>query len=238
MGKLLYAKDGKIYANEYLEIHVPMEYFKSDILIDMGFAIETFGLLFVTPYTGGKAGSVKLLNIPTTVNIMVYDYEDNEIKIKEKTLKVRTLKYMKDSYILHQTIQKGREVAGAFLNIVLNGKLPKSISYDKTLDIWWRNLEISGVSFKVPSKIYEMILASTYRNPHNVKERYGEYYGTQINSDGFDYMTGNVRDVVEALSTFSGFAFEDINRMITNGINNSIDEVEEAVSPLEKIIYY
>jgi len=44
--------------------------------------------------------------------------------------------------------------------------------------------------------------------------------------------------VVKDLSTFSGMVFEDIGMMISNGINNSIEGVEEPVSPLEKIIHY
>ena len=97
---------------------------------------------------------------------------------------------------------------------------------------------MAGVNFQVPSKIYEMIISNIYRNPNNVKQRYGEYYGKQTNPKGIDYKTGNVRDVVEGLSTFSGMVFEDISRMITSGINNSLDGIEEPVSPLEKIIYY
>ena len=83
-----------------------------------------------------------------------------------------------------------------------------------------------------------MIIAATYRNPHNTKERYGQYYGRQTNPNGYDYKTGNVREVVKDLSTFTGMVFEDISGMISNGINNSINNNEEPVSPLEKIIHY
>ena len=70
------------------------------------------------------------------------------------------------------------------------------------------------------------------------KKRYGQYFGKQTNPTGYDYKTGNVRSVVKDLSTFSGMVFEDISTMISNGISNSIDNVEEPVSPLEKIIHY
>lgn len=238
MKKILYAKDGKIYNNVYTEIYVPLAYFIDGFAINKGSSIETLGLLYIRPFENGTAGEIKLLNIPTIVNIMVYSFEEDEIKINGKSIKVLVLKYMKDSYILHQTIKKGREVAEAFLNSVLMAKLPKVLNYNKILNIWWKNLEISGVTFKVPSKTYEMILASIYRNPNNMKQRYGEYYGKKSSPDGYDYKTGNVRDVVEGLSTFSGMVFEDINRMITSGINNTLDNVEEPISPLEKIIHY
>lgn len=215
-----------------------MNYFDDKFAVNKGSSIETIGLLYTRAYPDGSEGPIRLLNVPAVINVMIYDFQIEEIRVNGKPLSVMSLKYLKDSYVLHQTVQKGREVAEAFLNSVLMGKLPKTLNYAKTINIWWRNLELSGVSFKVPSKIYEMILANTYRNPNNPKQRYGEYYGKQTNPSGTDYKTGNVRDVVEGLSTFSGMVFEDTNRMITSGINNSMDGVEEPVSPLEKIIYY
>ena len=173
---------------------------------------------------------------------IVPEYESLHTQSKEyivnDIIDVMTLEYLKDSYVLHQTIAKGRDVANAFLNMMLAGKLPTTLNYTKIIDIWWKNLEISGVSYKVPSKIFEMIIATIYRNSHNTKERYGQYYGKQTNPSGYDYTTGNVRDVVKDLSTFSGMVFEDIGTMISNGINNSIDNIDEPISPLEKIIHY
>jgi hypothetical protein len=169
---------------------------------------------------------------------MIYNYTERTVDIEGMNIKCMVLEYMKDAYVMHQSITQGREVAETFLQMVLAGKVPKTISYMKLIDIWWKNLSISGVNFKVPSKIYEMILASIYRSPNNPKERYGQYIGRQNNTTGLDYKTNNVREVVKNLSTFSGMVFEDMNAMITNGINNSINNIEEQESPLEKIIHY
>lgn len=235
---LLYAKDGHLYNKEYCEIYIPMEYFDNGYATNKGVSIETLGLLYIRPYPNGKEGPIELLNLPAEINVMMYNFQLEEIKIHGRSLSVMTLKFLKDSYVLHQSIQKGREVAEAFLGYVLMGKLPKTLDYAKIIDIWWKNLEISGVSFKVPSKIFEMIIASIYRNPNNIKQRFGEYYGKQSTPNGYNYKTGNVRDVVEGLSTFSGMVYEDISRMITSGINNSISGEDEPVSPLEKVIHY
>ena len=167
-----------------------------------------------------------------------YSTHLDAITARTKEEECLALEYPKDSYIVHQTLPKGREVANRFLDSVLGGKLPHTLNYTQLLDIWWKNLEISGISYKVPSKIFEMILASIYRNPHNLKERYGQLYGRQTNPNGYDYVTENVRSVVKDLSTFSGMIFEDIGTMITNGINNAVTNVEEPESPLEKIIHY
>lgn len=237
---ILYANAGKIYCNDYFEIYIPLAYFNDKPIIakNMGNYIESLGVVYCREFQKGTVGDIKLLNIPTVVEFMNYDSSESVIEIHGQTIPVMTLKYIKDSYIVHQTTTKGKDVAGVFLDSVLGGKLPKSLHYGKLLDIWWRNLEMAGISYKVPSKIYEMILASIYRNPHNQKERYGQYYGRQTNPSGYDYKPQNVRSVVKDLSTFSGIVFEDMGTMITSGVNNSMSGIEEPVSPLEKIIHY
>lgn len=235
---ILYANSGKIYCNDYMEIYIPASYFKDGIAINNGSSIETIGIVYTRTYLNGKEGEIKLLNLPIIVNLMVYEFKQETIKVHGTSLDVMTLMYLKDSYVLHQTVTKGREVAEAFLGSIMAGKLPRTLSYPQVINMWWRNLEIAGISFKVPSKIYEMIIASIYRNPNNPKERYGQYYGKQTNPDGYDYVTDNVRNVVKNLSTFSGMVFEDIGTMITSGINNSVEGIDEPVSPLEKIIHY
>lgn len=235
---VLYAKEGKIYNSEYIELYVPMDYFNDGIAQNHGSTIETLGILYVHTFTDGNPNEVKLFNVPVISEFMLYSSHPDTIDVHGKNVDCVAMEYPKDSYILHQTLPKGREIANQFLDTILAGKLPKTINYNKLIDIWWKNLEISGISYKVPSKIFEMILANIYRNPHNVKERYGQYYGKQSNPTGYDYKTENVRAVVKDLSTFSGMIFEDIGTMISSGIVNNVTGEEEAVSPLEQIIHY
>lgn len=235
---ILYAKTGKIYCNDYVEMYVPMSYFNDNMAINKGSSVETIGIVYIRAYPNGKENPLQLFNLPVIINLNVYEFKQETIKVHGKSLDVMTLMYLKDSCVIHQTVTQGREVASLFLESILAGKLPRTLNYVQVINMWWRNLEISGVSFKVPSKIYEMIIASIYRNPRNMKERYGQYYGKQSNPSGYDYETGNVRSVVKDLSTFSGMVFEDIGMMISNGINNSLEDIDEPISPLEKIIHY
>lgn len=235
---VLYAKEGKIYCNEPIEIYIPMEYFDNGSANNKGASIETIGIVYTRSFPKGEDGPLRLINLPIIVNFMLYNFRYETIRVHDKSTDVMTLEYIKDSYVMHQTVTNGREVAEQFLASILAGKLPRTLNYSRIIDMWWRNLEISGVSFKVPSKIFEMIIASIYRNPNNTKERYGQYYGRQTNPNGYDYKTDNVRGVVKDLSTFSGMVFEDIGTMISNGIINSVKQEEEPISPLEKIIHY
>jgi hypothetical protein len=234
---LLYGKEGKLYNSSSCEIYIPSDYFDDKFAIDQGVTIETFGLLFISS-TGGAPGKIQLLNVPTFITLNIYDSEPGEIVVHGRHQKVLICRYLKDSYVMNQYVVQGRQKAEDFLKLVMAGKLPKVLHYPKLMDIWWRNLEITGINFQIPSKIYELILATIYRDPHNQKKRFGETYGKQDNPDGYNYKTGNVREIVANLSTFSGIIYEDINKMITSGINNSLEGIEEPISPLEKIISY
>ena len=231
---LLYAKNGKLYCNEYMEIYIPINF----DMVNKGISLETLGCVYLRGFPDGNEGPIQFLNVPVTVNFMIYNTKNETIRVHDRSIEVLTLQYMKDSYVLHQTIPNGREIAEEFLVSLLSGKLPKTLNYTKIIDLWWSNLEISGVDFKVPSKIMEMVISALYRDPHNNKNRYGQLYGTQSNPTGYDYDTNNVRAIVRSLSTFSGLVFEDISTMISSGIVNTADEIEEPESPLEKIIHY
>jgi hypothetical protein len=238
MQGMLYSKDGKVYNTNYCEIYVPSEYLSDKFATNRGSSIETIGLLYIQEFKDGIPQGIKLLNIPAIMTIHIYESSDGEISVHGQHIPVLVSKYIKDSFMFFAHITQGREVAELFLKYVMNGRLPKTLDYAKLADMWWKNLNLAAVSFKVPSKIYESIIATIYRNPNNIKQRFGEYYGKSISISGYKYQTGNIRDIVENLSTFSGLVYEDINRMITSGINNSLEGREEPVSPLEKIMKY
>lgn len=234
----LYAESGHIYTSECLEIYVPTKYFADNVAVNEGGNITTLGILYCAVVKNGTPGTIKLFNVPTTISIMNYETHNTSINVGGNVIDVLALSYLPGQIVMHQTLPKGREIANDFLDKMLAGKLPKTLNYSKIIDIWWKNLEISGISYKVPSKLFEMIIAAIYRDPNNPKRRYGQKYGMQTPPNGFDYTTDNVRNVVKNLSTFSGMVFEDMGAMISNGINNDLNGVEEPVSPLEKIIYY
>lgn len=234
---MLYAKDGKICAKTFVEVYIPLEYFSDKFAVNQGTTIETFGLLFIRSIEGSE-GPIKLLNIPTRITLNAYDVSAGDIVVHGKHIPVAISRYLKDSALFDEYLPQGRERAEEFVQFVLAGKLPTVLNYEKLADIWWRNLELTNVSFKVPSKIYELILATIYRDPNNSKKRFGETYGKQANPNGYNYKAGNVRNIVSELSTFSGIIYEDINAMVTSGINNTLEGNVEPVSPLEKIISY
>lgn len=230
----LYSKEHKVYAKDYIEIYIPLDYFEDNLAVNKGDKISTFGLVFIRK----KEGPFKLITVPITFELQLYEMEDTEITIQGIKIPCKALKYLKDSYVFDPSVQQTFNDGEAWVTMILNGKVPKCINYAKLIDIWWKNCEISNTDLKCNNKIMELIIAAMYRSRKDFKRRYGQEYGLRTEQVGYDYATGNVRDVVESLSTFSGMVFEDISRMITSGINNSTEGIEEPVSPFEKIIHY
>lgn len=233
----LYEKNAKLYTDAYMEIYIPDGYFEDDrFAINKGIYVESLGIVYAKVF-GEEESPYKIISLPTTVKFIVHEFSKGSIKIHDKVINVMILKYLKNSYVMDNSITRNTMIAEQFLKAVLMGKLPDTLRYDSLIDTWWKNLEIVGFDLKSPSKILEMIIAAIYRDPKNKKNRFGEVYGRSADSSPFAYKTGNVRDVVEGLSTFSGLVFEDVGRMITSGLNNSMEGVEEPISPLEKIIH-
>lgn len=233
----LYEKNGKIYTDEYMEIYIPNGYFEDNrFAINKGVFVETLGIVYAKTF-GKEESPYKIISVPTTIRCIIHEFSQSSIKIRDRVIDVMVLRYLKNSYVMDSAIPKNAVIAEQFLKAVLMGKLPPTLSYDSLINIWWKNLEIAGFNLNTPSKIMESIIAYIYRDSHNKKKRFGETYGKSADNSPYEYKTGNVRDVVEGLSTFSGMVFEDVGRMITSGLNNSLEGVEEPVSPLEKIIH-
>lgn len=236
---LMYVKDNNIYAKDYLEIYIPLIYFgkkgesdKRKYAEDHGETINVFALLYVK----GVDDVIQFMNLPTRVELKQYEWDETEITVREHTMKCRRLKYMKDSFICSDTVIQNFNLGEDWVNMLLDGKVPPTINYPKLINIWWNNCEITGIDLQCHTKIMEIVLCSLFRNKDNMKERYSIVYGNKSTPDGYDYKSGDVRTIVEQSSTFSGFIFEDIGRMITSGINNTLDNVVENQSPLEKVM--
>ena len=69
MPDILYAKNGKIYCNYYIEIYIPMEYFDNGIAVNRGGSIESFGIVYIRAFPEGKEGDIKPKIIGSTATI-------------------------------------------------------------------------------------------------------------------------------------------------------------------------
>lgn len=232
--------DRYIYLNtQYCEFYVPTSYFESKWMVQLSDTIKGLGLFNIGIFENGELKEIRLLNLPTSVEFYVYDSETRVMNFKgESGVECMVLKYIKDQKIMESSTIEDSSSAEMYLDIILKGKVPPSIPYTETLNVWIKNQTMNKVSFGVPSSVLEMILAVCYRDKNDMGRKFSKVIGADPNVSEWDYKMAKIREICQYASTFSAMTFEDINSMITTSINRTREKRYEMESPVEKIIKY
>lgn len=224
----------------YCEFYIPMFYFDSSkrYAEDLSNKINVFGFFNVGIFSNGKLKEMKTLNLPTMIEINVYDSEVRDITMTNgKTTPCKVIKYLKDAKIMQSMIFQDDTNAKNMLKMITSGNLPEIIPYSKCLDVWRKNQELNEVHFGVSSCYLEIILSTMFRNPNNLSQKFSAIASNKDVSD-YDYATASIRQICQYNSTFTALTFEDMDSMITTSLNKSREKIPERESPVEKIIKF
>ena len=99
-------------------------------------------------------------------------------------------------------------------------------------------MDIAGISFDIPDSTYEIVISKIYRSKRNPQKTFGYVLGKDPKHDQLDYTTFTPRQITKTDSVFTGLIFEDMDQMITSGINRTNKELPDKTSPMEEIIKY
>ena len=238
-----FRSDGnRIYVDaEYLELLIPTDWFDESkkFAVDMGNSINLLGVCYVALYEkeGGEP-TIKTMNVPTWIQVNVYETTVRRMLLpgSDDMEQVRVLKYYKGNDLTAARIIADVSNAEKYLKMIMAGKLPGSISYNDSLNLWLRNQHMNDMVFDVPSVILEMLLATSYRDPKDLSKKFATVYGQSANASPFAYRMINNRQISQYASTFTAMTFEDFDAMVTASVNRTMQHKEETISPLEKII--
>lgn len=229
-----------VLAVPYCEFYIPMIYFDEtkQFATDYSSYIKTLGLFNVGIFANGKFKEMKTLNLPTIIDINVYDSEIREVTLSngEKT-PCKVVKYLQNAKIMKDSIFQDDEPVKAYLNYILAGKIPTIIPYSKQLRVWKKNQDLNGVNFGLSSIYLELVLSVVNRNPNDLSQKFSQTYGENGVGD-YDYKYASVRQICQYNSTFTALTFEDIDSMITSSLNKSRNKIKERESPIEQIIKF
>ena len=233
-----------IFTGKYMEVYIPEFYFNKKAAEIIGNHFKTIGILNFRTFnddSGTKPNPLKIINIPTEI----YTYPSGGFDVKELELvegyptKYTILKYYNGDRFCHAKLPQSVAAFNMVLNIVLAGKLPPTIPYDKVFDIWNTSFLINGaVMSDIPDVTKEIVIAQIYRDKTNTSRTFAQALGKNPRLKMTDYMTVNPRELTISQSNFTGLMFEDIEQMLVGGINNTINNKDELVSPLEKVMKY
>ena len=238
----VFRSDGDyIYLNSsYCEFYIPMEYFDPTVNFstDMSDKIRTFGFFNVGIFEGGKLKDLRILNLPVIIEIYVYESEIRDVKLSNGEItQCKVLKYNKGAKIMEAPYFEDDLNVKTFLNLMMAGKLPKTLPYSKLMQVWDKNLSMSKVNFGLSSFHRELFLSVMYRNPNDLSEKFSKIACNPGVSDN-DYAGASVRQICQYNSTFTAVTFEDIDSMITTSLNKTRTKGNEKESPLEQVIKF
>lgn len=237
----IFKNDGKsiILEAPYVEFYIPKFYFETSqgFAEDYAKTVRAIGVFNFGIFENSKLVAIKTFNVPTWIELHVYESEDRTVDLPgQDAVPCKVLKYFKDNIIMESTFIVDSANAELFLKFITDGKLPNSIPYDKTLEIWRKNQEMNDVHFGVSSTILELILAVSYRDKNDLSRKFSKAIGSNLDISQFDYQTASIRQICQYTSTFTALTFEDIDSMITTSLNRSRNKGNEVDSPIERII--
>ena len=225
---------------EYCEIYIPMDYLDNNRFAeDLGTIIRTFGVFELRFFdANGNPSEMKVLNIPTSIDLNVYDsdYINMETSNNDDSYKVKVLKYHKGEKVMRNNVIENSDNCFKFITLLIAGKLPNIIPYNKVLEVWYKNMNINSASLGVPSVVLEILLAAIYRKKGDLSTRFAEVVGKNLDVSLNDYQTASIRKICQYTSTFTGLTFEDIDVMVTTSLNRSRTGQAERESPMEMLL--
>lgn len=228
-----------IFTGEELHLYIPEYYYERGLATSMGEYIRVFGLLNMRVITGDKKGPLEVLNIPTEISIYPKNTDTKEMNLvpgEDLVEKYTIAKFFKGDRVLDTEVTQDSAYVEKFLNLLTGGKLPRTIPYNKILDVWQHNLQINNVHLGISSTVMEVIIAEIYRDKNKPEDKFALKAGKNPNISQYAYLPASIRDIAAYNSTFQAIIFEDMDRMITSGLNNTIYDKKQTESPIEKII--
>lgn len=230
-----------VFIGNYMEVYIPYFYFEKNIAELIGDHFRTFGLLNFRTFAdidGTKPFKLRTFNIP--VEILTYPsggYDEKKLDlVGNGEEKYYVAKYYNGDILCKSKLVASKLSFRSFLEILIAGKLPPTLPYDRVMDIWQKNFELSDVNFNIPDVIKEIVITQLYRSKKDISIPFSHVIGKNPNTSPYDYQTASPREIVKVSSTYAGLAFEDFNQMAISGINNSKSNKEENKSPMEAIL--
>jgi hypothetical protein len=224
----------------YCEFYIPQSFFKSsgNFAEDRGEIIRGIGLFNVGIFSDGKLVEMKTLNIPTWIEMYVHESENRDVQLpgSNEPEPCRVLIYYQGSKVMNSKIIEDSSNAESYLSLICGGKVPTSVPYSKSAQVWRKNQQMNGVNLGVPAVIEEMILSVSYRNKDNLGQKFCKVVGQNKEVSDYGYEMASIRQICQYASTFTALWFEDFDSMVTTSLNRTRENKPEANSPLEKII--
>lgn len=219
-----------------LVYYVPEEFFDTNIAEIAGSYVSLIGVCdYAIISANGTMGEVKPFRFPT-----VFLCKPRSID-KVKNLKLGRSKEEKDYRALH--FLKGDEVVSQvrvpqiidnvedfFRLMVITGRIPTTIRYDKGHEYFQENIELNGSSYGLSLQLFGLMWSELCRDPNDISRPFCLTPMKDMNG----YKPVSIKATPNYTSPYVALASEQLDESIRAAI--TMDEDKIKYSPLEKVV--
>ena len=247
--ELAYSSDGNnvIINVPYAEVYIPYDIVGdpskgNPVAYNYGEGIRSVGAFNMKFFDNENAdrdkSKLRVFKYPNEITMFPTDREVKVLKL-DKNLnedKYLILKFYQGDVIMASNIEKKSRNCEAFLNQLIQGKLPRGLGYDDLYFLWSKNFTINGVNPGVPAITKQMIIAENCRVTGDPSMQFRKI----VNNPGvtkYDYTVHNMVDICANSSVLNALIFERFGDMLTSSLNMTKEGVEQNTTPLEEVLY-
>lgn len=230
----------------YAEAYIPKSIFgdpesNATIASLYGDGVHTLGLFNMRFYNSDEdertSAKLRTFNYPNTIDMYPTHIKKEKLTLDpdmdEDTYYV--LKFYLGDVVMYDLVKKASQNCEKFLNILIQGKLPKGIEYQDIFFTWIKNLNINEVNPGVPSITMQIIISENARIKNNSAVQFRKIAGKEKTKIS-DYKIHNMVDVAGHNSVMSALTFNYFSDMLTNSLNMSKSGEKQNKTPLEKVL--
>lgn len=219
-----------------LVFYIPEEFFSNNIAEIAGSYVSTIGICdYAIVSANGKIGEVKPFRFPT-----VFLCKPSSIE-KVKKLRLGNTSGDKDYRVLH--FVKGDEVISQtrvpqiidnvetfFRLMVITGRIPTTISYDKGHEYFPENMELNGSSYGLNMQLFGILWSELCRDPKDISKPFCTTSMSNMNG----YKPVSIKATPNYVSPYVAITSENFDESLRSAVLIGDEDIK--YSPLEKVV--
>lgn len=236
-----------LFEGEYMEVYIPTSDMERNTTIE-GQNVKTFAIfpmaIWSRPgvdYTSEAPNYFTRYMNPSVIETMPSSISKKNMSIKgEPEQQYLVLGYQKNSvFIKSTTIVKSGKTLSDFVDMILKAFINTAVvRYDELVELTLECCQLNGIDFGTNITSLEIIFAAQARDASDISTPYRMVVNKKGKIDPLDMKFIKLTQIPHVTSTFTSFAFQDIDYAITTSAKRHRNHEKEKISDIEKIMKY
>ena len=247
---LLFSKTTKnavLFNGEYMEIYIPTSDLDRNTVID-GQNIRTFGIFEVhiwnkpgVDYTSVQPDYITRYMNPAQIETCPSVISKKTMSLQgEEPRQYLVLGYNRnDAFIRNTTVIQSGKMLGDFVDTIFKSFINTSVvRYDEMMDLILESCYINNIDFGVNATSLEINIAAQARSKEDLSVPYRMVANKTGKIGMHDMKFIKLTQIPHIASTFTSFAFQDIDYAITTSAKRHRNHETEKISDVEEVMKY